>query len=150
MAPEDVAGQATRHPALVMLRGALVAAVVVGVNASAIAAVAAGIKGLWGALLGLLMVVIFSGAGLLALHASRKTSPTTQLAVALGSYTGRIALFGALLVVALESDSLARNVNLTALGITAMVVVMAWMAGEIWAWSRLRVPIYDLDHEVSR
>ncbi|MFC0626786.1 hypothetical protein [Kribbella deserti] len=150
MAPEDTAGQATRHPALVMLRGALVAAVVVGVNASAIAAVAAGIKGLWGALLGLLMVIIFSGAGLLALHASRKTSPTTQLAVALGSYTGRIALFGALLVVALGSDSLARNVNLTALGITAMVVVMAWMAGEIWAWSRLRVPIYDLDHEVSK
>ncbi|WP_328992050.1 hypothetical protein OG394_37495 [Kribbella sp. NBC_01245] len=150
MAPEDVAGQATRYPALVMLRGALVAAVVVGVNASAIAAVAAGIKGLWGALLGLLMVIIFSGAGLLALHASRKTSPTTQLAVALGSYTGRIALFGALLVVALGSDSLARNVNLTALGITAMVVVMAWMAGEIWAWSRLRVPIYDLDHEVSK
>jgi ATP synthase protein I len=132
-----------------MLRGALVAGVVVGVNAAAISAVAAGLKGLWGALLGLLMVVIFSGAGLFALHLSRHASPTMQLAIAMASYTGRIAVFGGLLGLALSSDSLAENVNLTALGISAMVVVMGWMAGEIWSWSRLRVPIYDLDHEVN-
>jgi ATP synthase protein I len=143
------AGQATKHPALAMLRGAAVAAVVVGVNAAAVATVAAGPKGLWGALLGLLTVLIFSGAGLLALHAARHTSPTMQLGVAMASYTGRIAIFGGLLALAINSDSLARNVNLTALGITAMVVVMGWMAGEIWSWSRLRVPIYDLDHEVN-
>ncbi|WP_112239502.1 hypothetical protein [Kribbella monticola] len=153
MAPSDrgpkVAGQATRHPALAMLRGALVAGVVVGVNAAAVSAVAAGLKGLWGALLGLLMVVVFSGAGLLALHLSRRTSPTMQLALAMASYTGRIAIFGGLLAVAMNSDSLGENVDLTALGISAVVVVMGWMAGEIWAWSHLRVPIYDLDHEVT-
>lgn len=132
-----------------MLRGAVVAAVVVGVNAAAVATVAAGSKGLWGALLGLLTVLIFSGAGLLALHAARHTSPTMQLGVAMASYTGRIAIFGGLLALAINSESLARSVNLTALGITAMVVVMGWMAGEIWSWSRLRVPIYDLDHEVN-
>ena len=132
-----------------MLRGALVAAVVVGVNAAAVATVAAGLKGLWGALLGLVMVIVFSGVGLIALHLSRRTTPTMQLAVAMASYTGRIAVFGGLLALALNSDSLARNVNLTALGISAMVVVMGWMAGEIWAWSRLRVPIYDLDNEVT-
>jgi ATP synthase protein I len=131
-----------------MLRGALVAAVVVGVNAAAVATVAAGLKGLLGALLGLLIVIIFSGGGLLALHLSRRTSPTMQLAVGMASYTGRIAVFGGLLAVALNSDSVAANVNLTALGLTALVVVMGWMAGEIWAWSRLRIPIYDLDNEV--
>jgi ATP synthase protein I len=146
---ERTAGQATRHPALAMLRGALVAAVVVGVNAAVVSAVAAGLKGLWGALLGLLMVIIFSGAGLLAVHLSRRTTPTMQLAVAMASYTGRIAIFGGLLAIALSSESLDRNVNLTALGISAMVVVMGWMAGEIWAWSHLRVPIYDLDDEVT-
>jgi ATP synthase protein I len=144
-----VAGQATRHPALAMLRGALVAALVVGVNAAAVSAVAAGSEGLWGALLGLVMVVVFSGAGLLALHLSRRTSPTTQLAVAMASYTGRIAIFGGLLALALNSESLATHVNLTVLGISALVVVMGWMAGEIWAWSRLRIPIYDLDGEVT-
>jgi ATP synthase protein I len=132
-----------------MLRGALVAAVVVGVNAAVVSAVAAGLRGLWGALLGLLMVIIFSGAGLFALHLSRRTTPTMQLAVAMASYTGRIAIFGGLLAIALSSESLDRNVNLTALGISAMVVVMGWMAGEIWAWSHLRVPIYDLDDEVT-
>lgn len=146
---DEPAGQATRHPALAMLRGALVAAVVVGVNAAAIATVAAGLEGLWGALLGLLMVMVFSGLGLFALHLSRRASPTAQLGIAMASYTGRIAIFGGLLAVALNSESLAANVNLTALGISAMVVVMGWMAGEIWAWSRLRVPIYDLDHEVT-
>jgi ATP synthase protein I len=144
-----IAGQATKHPALVMLRGALVAALVVGVNAAAVSTVAAGVPGLLGALLGLLTVVVFSGAGLLALHLSRKTSPTMQLAVAMASYTGRIAIFGGLLALALNSDGLARHVNLTVLGLVAMVVVMGWMAGEIWAWSRLRVPIYDLDKEVT-
>ena len=143
------AGQATKHPALAMLRGALVAALVVGVNAAAVATVAAGVKGLWGALLGLLIVVVFSGVGLFALHLSRHASPQAQLGMAMASYTGRVAVFGALLAVALNSESLAENVNLTALGICAMVVVMGWMAGEIWAWSRLRVPIYDLDHEVN-
>jgi ATP synthase protein I len=69
--------------------------------------------------------------------------------MAMASYTGRIAVFGGLLALALSSDRLAENVNLTALGISAIVVVMGWMAGEIWAWSRLRVPIYDLDHEVN-
>lgn len=146
---QKVAGQPTRHPALAMLRGALVAALVVGVNAIAVSAVAAGLAGLWGALLGLLMVIIFSGAGLLALHLSRNTSPTMQLAMAMASYTGRIAVFGGLLAVALSSDSLAEHVNLTVLGIVALVVIMGWMAGEIWAWSRLRVPIYNLDDEVS-
>ena len=144
-----IAGQATKHPALAMLRGALVAALVVGVNAAAVSTVAAGVPGLLGALLGLLIVIVFSGAGLLALHLSRKTSPTTQLAVAMASYTGRIAIFGGLLAVALNSDSLDKHVNLTVLGVVAMVVVMGWMAGEIWAWSRLRVPIYDLDKEVT-
>lgn len=135
---------------MAMLRGALIAALVVGVNATAVSAVAAGLPGLWGALLGFLMVVVFSGAGLFALHLSRKTSPTTQLAIAMASYTGRIAIFGGLLALALSSDSLARHVNLTVLGLVALVVVMGWMAGEIWAWSRLRIPIYDLDHEVTR
>ncbi|MET9275739.1 hypothetical protein [Kribbella sp. NPDC003557] len=143
------AGQATKHPALAMLRGALVAALVVGVNAAAVSTVAAGLRGLWGALLGLLIVIVFSGVGLLALHLSRKTSPTMQLAVAMASYTGRIAVFGGLLAIALSSDSLDKHVNLTVLGLVAMVVVMGWMAGEIWAWSRLRVPIYDLDKEVT-
>jgi ATP synthase protein I len=146
---DEPAGQATRHPALAMLRGAVVAAVVVGVNAAAIATVAAGLEGLWGALLGLLMVMVFSGLGLFALHLSRRASPTAQLGIAMASYTGRIAIFGALLAVALNSDALAEAVNLTALGISAMVVVMGWMAGEIWAWSRLRIPIYDLDHKVT-
>ncbi|GAA1544125.1 hypothetical protein [Kribbella lupini] len=145
---DEPAGQATRHPALAMLRGALVAAVVVGVNAAAVATVAAGLEGLWGALLGLLMVVVFSGLGLLALHLSRKTSPTAQLGIAMASYTGRIALFGGMLAIALNSQALDEAVNLTALGLSALVVVMGWMAGEIWAWSRLRVPIYDLDEEV--
>jgi len=131
-----------------MLRGALIAGLVVGVNAAAVSAVAAGLKGLWGALLGLLMVIIFSGAGLFALHLSRRSTPTMQLALAMASYTGRIAIFGGLLALALNSDSLARNVNLTALGVSAIVVVMGWMAGEIWAWTHLRIPIYDLDHEV--
>jgi ATP synthase protein I len=143
----DTAGQATRNPALAMLRGALVAAVVVGVNAAAVAAIASGLDGLWGALLGVLTVVLFSGLGLLALHLSRRTSPTTQLAVALASYTGRIGVFGLLLALALGSESLERTVDLTALGLTALVVVMGWMAGEIWAWSHLRIPIYDLDRE---
>ncbi|GAA1152461.1 hypothetical protein GCM10009630_58550 [Kribbella jejuensis] len=142
------AGQATRHPALAMLRGALVAALVVGVNATAVSTVAAGLPGLWGALLGLLMVIVFSGAGLFALHLSRRSTPTMQLAIAMASYTGRIAVFGGLLALALNSDSLARHVNLTVLGVVAVVVVMGWMAGEIWSWSRLRVPIYDLDKEV--
>jgi len=132
-----------------MLRGALISALVVGVNATAVSAVAAGLPGLWGALLGLVMVIVFSGAGLFALHLSRRTSPTMQLALAMASYTGRIAVFGGLLAIALSSDSLDKHVNLTVLGLVAMVVVMGWMAGEIWAWSRLRIPIYDLDGEVT-
>jgi ATP synthase protein I len=132
-----------------MLRGALIAALVVGLNAAPLSAVAARHPRQRGAMRGQAQVVVFSGAGLLALHLSRRTSPTTQLAVAMASYTGRIAIFGGLLALALNSDALAEHVNLTVLGVVAVIVVMGWLAGEIWSWSRLRVPVYDLDEEVT-
>ena len=97
MAPSDrgpkVAGQATRHTALAMLRGALVAGVVVGVNAAAVSAVAAGLKGLWGSLLGLLMVVMVVSA-LVVLRIGFYAVPVLDQ---MSSTTGQFALVGMIL-----------------------------------------------------
>ena len=87
-----------------MLRGALVAALVVGMNAAAVSAVAAGLQGLWGALLGLLMVIVFSGPDC-SRCTFRGPLPADAARVAMASYTGRIAIFGGLLALAISSDA---------------------------------------------
>lgn len=128
-----------------LLRGALVPTLVVAALVTLGSAVFAGGPGALGALLGAVIVIAFSGAGLLAVRAARGTAPSVLLVVALGSFLVRVILFGLALQAANAIDDLDAVLHRGATVVGVVGCVIAWMAGEIWAFTRLRVPTYDLD-----
>jgi ATP synthase protein I len=128
-----------------LLRGALVPTLVVAAPVTGASAVLAGRPGALGALVGAAVVVVFSGAGLLAVRAARGAAPSVLLVVALGSFLARVILFGLALQAANAIEDLDTVLHRGATVVGVVSCVIAWMAGEIWAFRRLRVPTYDLD-----
>lgn len=139
-------GSPAKRPDLVLplLLGALPPALVAGAVVTLGAGILAGWRGVVGALLGLAVVVLFSGTGLLVLRAVRNTDPMVTMMVGLLSYTVRIILFGAAIMVlgALDTESWLHR---GAFVISVLVCVAAWIGGEIRAYTRLRIPVYDIE-----
>lgn len=133
-----------------LLRGALLPTLAVAVLAIAASTVLAGVRGLTGALLGAVVVITFSGGGLLALRAVRQMYPEVVLLVAVGSYFLRVAIFGVLLALVGSLDGVDEIVNRMATALTVLACVVAWLAGELRTFVRMRVPLYDLDERPAR
>lgn len=135
-----------KRPDLVLplLLGALPPALIAGAAVTLGAGVLEGWRGVAGALIGLAVVVLFSGTGLLILRAVRNTDPMVTMMVGLFSYTVRIILFGAAVMVlgALDTDSWLHRGSFV---IAVLLCVAAWIAGEIRAYNRLRIPVYDIE-----
>jgi ATP synthase protein I len=141
----SAANQAKR-PDLVLplLRGAVLPALVAGALVTLGAGVLAGTCGVAGALIGLAVVVLFSGTGLLIMRAVRNTDAMITMMVGLFSYTVRIILFGAAIMVlgALDTDPWLYRGSFV---ISVLLCVAAWIGGEIRAYNRLRIPVYDIE-----
>jgi ATP synthase protein I len=139
-------GSQAKRPDLVLplLLGALPPALVAGALATIGAGVLFGWRGVVGALMGLAVVVLFSGTGLLIMRAVRNTDPMVTMMVGLFSYTVRIVLFGAAIMVlgALDTDSWLHRGSFV---IAVLLSVAAWIGGEIRAYTRLRIPVYDIE-----
>lgn len=135
----------TTDTAAAMLRAALVPTLVVGAVAVAIAVPAAGVEGLWGALLGLALVVVFFGLGLVVLGRLAGVDPALTLVVALGLYVAKVVLIGGTFV-AMDATGVLRGFadHLT-LGLTAIACTLTWTIGETVGAVRARQPAYDLD-----
>lgn len=145
LSASSAADQAKR-PDLVLplLRGALPPAVVAGALVTIGAAFLAGTRGVAGALIGLGVVVLFSGTGLLVMRAVRNTDPMITMMVGLLSYTVRIILFGLaiMLLGAVDTDAWLDRI---AFVISVLVSVAAWIGGEIRAYNRTRILVYDVE-----
>ena len=146
---ESSAANQAKRPDLVLplLRGALLPALVAGALCALGAGILAGTRGVVGALIGLGVVVLFSGTGLLIMRAVRNTDPMITMMVGLFSYTVRIVLFGAAIMVlgALDTDSWLHRGSFV---ISVLLCVAAWIGGEIRAYTRLRIPVYDIEEPV--
>jgi ATP synthase protein I len=140
------AANQVKRPDLVLplLRGAVLPALVAGALVTLGAGVLAGTRGVAGALIGLAVVVLFSGTGLLIMRAVRNTDAMITMMVGLFSYTVRIILFGAAIMVlgALDTDSWLHRGSFV---ISVLLCVAAWIGGEIRAYNRLRIPVYDIE-----
>lgn len=140
------AANQVKRPDLVLplLRGAVLPALVAGALVTLGAGVLAGTRGVAGALIGLAVVVLFSGTGLLIMRAVRNTDAMITMMVGLFSYTVRIIMFGAAIMVlgALDTDSWLHRGSFV---ISVLLCVAAWIGGEIRAYNRLRIPVYDIE-----
>lgn len=139
--------QATPEPAdrvLPLLRGALPLALGAGALTIAGCALVGGTPAALGAVLGVAVVVVFSGTGLLVLRLVRTAEPTLLMVVGLGSYLFRVVLFGVAIAVAGAVPGIDESVNRAATVLAVLLTLTAWLVGEIRAFTRLRIPIFDV------
>ncbi|MDN5852035.1 MAG: hypothetical protein L0K86_04160 [Actinomycetia bacterium] len=127
-----------------MLRGAVVPTGVAAALCVAVSAVAAGLTGLWGSLLGVGLVAVFFLLSLYVLGATRALDPIVVLMIGVALYAVKvIGLFVAFIVIN-AADLVDQPFNRIALGATVIVCTLTWTVGEIVGATRRRELLYDL------
>jgi hypothetical protein len=97
-----------------------------------------------GALIGGVLVSIFLSASPAILEPATKANPSMSLLIALSLFGGKVAVLMVLLAVFVNIDSVSDHVDSTALGLTLLVTSMVSTGLQILAFTRARVPTYDL------
>jgi ATP synthase protein I len=108
---------------------------VVAVAMVAICAAVGGTKGLYGALIAVAIVAVFFGISVVAVSRAAKVSPMLMMAVAMATYVIKILAFMIVLV-------LLRHVtvfNPRMLGLTAVVLILAWSAAQVVTMMRTKM-----------
>jgi ATP synthase protein I len=97
-----------------------------------------------------LAVLAFFGVGQLVQIRVADAAPQVVLTAALASYAFRVGL-PALALIAVSSDpQRLAGMDRVAVAVTAIVVVLGWLAAEIWTFSRLRIPVFDRPEDDPR
>ena len=121
-----------------LLRGAFIPTILVGVIAIIISTLTQGASGLYGALLAQFVVVIFFIVHIALSHLSRNLDPISTMAMALFSYFAKLFSLG-LLLWAIAKFTDRATISRLAFGITASVLTIAWLWGEIASFMKLRL-----------
>ncbi len=121
-----------------LLRGAFIPTLFVGVIAIIISTLTQGSSGLYGALLAQFVVVIFFIVHIALSHLSRNLDPISTMAMALFSYFAKLFSLG-LLLWAIAQFTDRATISRLAFGITASVLTIAWLWGEIASFMKLRL-----------
>jgi len=121
-----------------LLRGAIVPTLIIGIVAMAISAFVAGVPGFYGALLAQFIVVIFFTITIAVSRISRNLDPISTMGLALFSYTSKL-LFVGLFLWALTTFTDRESINRTSFGITAILLTLSWLGGEIASYTKLRI-----------
>ena len=121
-----------------LLRGAFVPTLIVGLVAIAASTVIKGLSGFWGALLAQFVVVIFFVIHIAVSRMTRNLDPISTMAMAMFSYFAKLfALGGLLWAIARYTDR--ATINRTAFGVSAVALTIAWLWGEIASYMKLRL-----------
>lgn len=102
-----------------------------------------GALGFVSALLAAGLVIFFYTAGHAVQILVADSHPRVILAASVASYVGRISILGGLLLLYLRYADESRRVLPVPFGVTAAVVVIAWLTAEVLVWKRLRIPHFD-------
>jgi ATP synthase protein I len=113
-----------------------VAALMVGICAEI-----GGVKGVYGALVGVGVVTVFFGISVLAVGRAAKVNPQVMMATAMGTYIVKIIAF--MVVMVLLGKSTAFNGKL--LGFTALVCILTWCAAQVVNTMKLKMLYVDPD-----
>ncbi len=119
-------------------RGALIPAALAGGSAITAATIFHGKSGLYGGLLGFMVVIIFFSINLFVAHASITLDPMVTMALAFVSYFAKIILLAVFLFAVTKLTS-PETVDRLSFGASALIVTLAWLGGEIRAFLKLRL-----------
>ncbi len=109
-----------------------------GANAGATAAIGAAVT------------IAFYTIALAVQLAVADASPKVVLFAWFGSYVTRVSLLGLGLAAVLANAERWAWLDPVALFVSTIATVMGWLGLELWAFSRMRVPVYDNPSEISR
>lgn len=90
-----------------------------------------------------LAVLAFFGIGQLVQIWVADAAPQVVLTAALGSYAFRVGLPAIALIAISRDPARLADMDRVAVAVTAIVVVLGWLAAEIWTFTRLRIPVFD-------
>jgi hypothetical protein len=140
MLTTDTAGRnATTAPLVVAAASALV----VGLLAGGLGAVAQGSAAGWGALVGAGATVVVLAFGSFAVDAVARTLPAASLLFAMVTYTFQVVLVGLLFVAAHRSGLLDGTLDRQWLGGAVIAVVVTWCAVQLRTALTARIPAYE-------
>lgn len=141
-APHGAGAVAVRRARTLLFAGML-GAHAAALPAIGVSAVAMGKRGMFAALFGAALVIVFQVIGQAVQVRFAAADPRTLLAVTLGSFGFRVALMLFVLYawfnLANDPSSLAR----VPLVVSAALTVAGWLGAEAYALHRLRVPYFD-------
>jgi hypothetical protein len=105
-----------------------------------------GVPGLASAALAAAMVLFFYGAGQYVMVLFADAGARTLLAVSMCSYTTRVVLIGLVLVLYNRYYETWPTLVPMVIFVTTIVVVVGWLAVEVFVFSRLRIGAYDTEY----
>jgi hypothetical protein len=117
-------------------RGAVVPATIAAILALIVDVALKGRSGFIGGLLASITVIIFFSVHLLVSRISRELDPTATMMLAMLSYFFKIT-FMAVFLVLIEKFTDRSTVDRTSFAISALLITMAWLAGEIRTFTKL-------------
>ena len=123
---------------LSLLRGAVIPTAITGAIAMGISAVISGTAGFLGALLAQFIVVIFFAVTIFVSRISRNLDPISTMGLALFSYTTKLLFVGVFLWL-LTTYTDRESINRTSFGVTATLLTLSWLGGEIASYTKLRI-----------
>jgi len=135
---DDDAGTQVETAYRSLLRRALLAGGAAAVVCAVVFAVTGGGYGLASSLLGSVIVLLFFGLRLLVMRRTARSNPQLVLAVALGVYTAKIAVLGVAMILLTRISW----VDGPALGLTVIITAVVWLAAEMRAFVKLRIPVF--------
>ncbi len=126
-------------PYAAMLRGPLVPTVAVGLVAAGVAFWLQDLRGLWGSLLAVAVVVAFFSASLMVMGRTARVAPANVMAVAMLTYVTKVGLLGLMLILLQDATWLSGE----AFGLTALLCAFVWIPLGIRSYSRARTLVFD-------
>jgi len=118
-------------------KGAVLPALIVAVVALIVDTFIKGISGFIGGLLASITVIIFFSVHLLVARISRKLDPISTMMLAMFSYFAKVIFMGVFLLLITKFTDRS-TVDRTSFAISAILITMAWLAGEIRSFTKLR------------
>jgi hypothetical protein len=118
-------------------KGAIVPASAVAVLSLVFGGLLRGKSGLFGRLLASITVIIFFSVHLLVARISRDLDPMATMMLAMFSYFAKVIFMGVFLVLITKFTDRS-TVDRSSFAISALLITMAWLVGEIRSFMKLR------------
>ena len=141
-------GQADRDSGVSVLVGAGAAALVLGLAATVVGAVASGSEAALGALVGTLLVVGVLGFGSFVVNVVAGLMPAAALMVAMLTYTLQVVLMGVVFAALSGSGLLDSTVDRGWLAGAVIGGTAIWLVSQVVLTTRRRIPVYELPCEL--